>query len=261
MGAAGVVFLMYHELELPGRPLCQTEPGYVRYVVRMSDFRSHMELLKSSGWQGVSVGEAVRCFADKTVAITFDDGSETDLLCAAPLLREFHCGGTFYITTGFLGKPGHLNHPQVRELDELGFEVGCHSMSHAYLTDLSAKDLHREVAEAKVQLEQILGRKVEHFSCPGGRYNRQVSLAAAEAGYKTVATSRIEMNSEASDRLCLGRVSIMRTTSLASFQRIYQGRNLRRMHFEVQLRSASRKLLGNSAYDRLRSALLRDQTS
>jgi hypothetical protein len=33
-----VVFLMYHELESPGRPLCQSEAEYVRYIVRTSDF-------------------------------------------------------------------------------------------------------------------------------------------------------------------------------------------------------------------------------
>lgn len=258
MSNTGVVFLMYHELESPGRPLCQTEPGYVRYILSTLDFRSQMELLKRVGWLGVSVGDAVGSFADKTVAITFDDGCETDLLNAAPVLREFDFGGTFYVTTGFLGNPGYLSHSQVCELRGLGFEVGCHSMSHAYLTDLNDKDLHREVAEAKVELEQILGTAVQHFSCPGGRCNRRVSEAAREAGYHTVATSRIQMNSRASDRLALGRVAVMRSTSLATFQELYRGRNLWQMHLEVQLRAAAKRLLGNSAYDRLRSAVLGD---
>jgi peptidoglycan/xylan/chitin deacetylase (PgdA/CDA1 family) len=252
----GVVFLMYHELESPGRPLCQAEPGYVRYILSAVDFRLQMEMLKRAGWKGVSVGEAVGSFADKTVAITFDDGCETDLLDAAPILREFDFGGTFYVTTGFLGKRGYLSDSQLKELHGLGFEIGCHSMTHAYLTDLNDKDLHREVAEAKNRLEQILGTTVHHFSCPGGRFNQRVAEAAREAGYQTVATSRIQINSRASDRLALGRVAVLRSTSPALFQELYRGRNLWRMNLKTQMRAAAKKLLGNSAYDRLRSAML-----
>jgi peptidoglycan/xylan/chitin deacetylase (PgdA/CDA1 family) len=168
-------------------------------------------------------------------------------------------GGTFYITTGFLGKPGYLGHSQVRELAGIGFEIGCHSITHAYLTDLSETDLHREVADAKTQLEQILGTAVDHFSCPGGRHNRRVSWAARKAGYHTVATSRIQKNSGNSDLLALGRVAVMRSTSLATFEQICEGSCLWRMQLDVQLREATKKLLGNSMYDRLRAAVLRDR--
>jgi len=261
MSDGGVVFLMYHELESPGRSLCQSEAGYVRYIVSTSDFRSQMDLLQRQGWRGVSVGEAVRDFGAKCVAITFDDGCETDLLYAAPLLREMKFGGTFYITNGFLGKPGYLRHAQLRELAGLGFEIGCHSMTHPYLTDLNDTDLHREVAQAKTHLEQMLGTAVEHFSCPGGRHDRRVSEAARIAGYLTVATSRIQRNSRNSDLLALGRVAVMRSTSLTTFEQTCRARNLWQMQLRVQLRAATRRLLGNSAYDRLRSAVLRDRLS
>jgi peptidoglycan/xylan/chitin deacetylase (PgdA/CDA1 family) len=256
--SAGVVFLMYHELELPGRSLCKAEPGYVRYILRKEDFEAQLNELQRTGWRGVSVSEALRSYNDKTVAITFDDGCETDLLYAAPLLKARNFGGTFYLTTGFLGKPGYLSHAQVRELSGLGFEIGCHSMTHPYLTNLNGEDLQREIAGAKVQLEQILGSPVEHFSCPGGRHNQQVSEVAREAGYRTVATSRIQVNSRNSNPMALGRVAVMRSTSLATFGEICNGRNLWQMSLQVQLRAATKKLLGNSFYDRLRSIVLRD---
>ncbi|HVN21092.1 MAG TPA: polysaccharide deacetylase family protein [Dongiaceae bacterium] len=261
MSGPGVVFLMYHELESPGRPLCQSESGYVRYILHKEDFESQLGDLRNSGWKGVSVSEAIRSFADKTVCITFDDGCETDLLYAAPLLRERKFGATFYLTTGFLGKRGYLSHSQARELSNSGFEIGCHSMTHAYLSDLNERDLRREIAGAKDELEQILGQRVEHFSCPGGRHNRMVSQVAQQAGYRTVATSRIQVNLRTTDPLELGRVAVMRSTSLPAFQNICRGKDLWRMGLQVQLRSATRSLLGNSFYDRLRSAVLRDSLS
>jgi len=49
---ARIPFLMYHELELAGRKLCQSEPGYVRYILPLENFRSQMECLKQSGFRG-----------------------------------------------------------------------------------------------------------------------------------------------------------------------------------------------------------------
>lgn len=256
MDVRRIVFLMYHELEEPGRSLCQSQPGYVRYVLQVADFRTQMELLQSEGWRGVSVGEAIRFPDDKTVAITFDDGSETDLLYAAPVLRQLDFGATFYITNRWLGQRGYLSHAQLRELCALGFEIGCHSMTHAYLTDLDESGLHREIAEAKAQLERVLGKPIEHFSCPGGRFDRRVAKVAAQAGYRTVATSQIRANSESTDRFALGRVAVMRSTSLRDFRELCSGRGLWQSRMSQQLGQAGKKLFGNSIYDRLRNALL-----
>ena len=257
MSAHGVVFLMYHELETPGRPLRQAEPGYVRYIVRVSDFRSQMESLKSQGWKGMSVGQAIGSFAEKTVAITFDDGCETDLLSAAPILRELGFGATFYITSGWSEQTGYLSHAQLRELSSLGFEIGCHSMSHSYLTDLDEDGLRREIGDSKHQLEQVIGKTVEHFSCPGGRFDERVARVARDAGYRTVATSATQANTSASNPFALGRVAVMRNASLAEFRNLCHGRGLWQWRLGVQLRGAIRSAMGNSAYDRLRRAMLR----
>jgi peptidoglycan/xylan/chitin deacetylase (PgdA/CDA1 family) len=261
MPEQGVIFLMYHELEKPGRALRQNETGYVRYIVRENDFREQMALLRSEGWKGLSIGDAVASFSDKTVAITFDDGCETDLLFAAPILREFAFGATFYITHGWSGQPGYLSHAQLRELSALGFEIGCHSMSHAYLTDLDDAGLRREIVDPKRQLEEVICKPVEHFSCPGGRFDQRVARMAREAGYCTVATSEIQANTRSTDRFALGRVAIMRHTLLPEFQQLCSGQGLWRQKLGVQFRGGVRNVLGNSVYDRLREVLLGKRVS
>lgn len=261
MAEQGVVFLMYHELESPGRALRQAEPGYVRYIVRAPDFRAQMELLKREGWKGVSVGEAVDSFGAKTVAITFDDGCETDVLTAAPVLEELGFGATFYITAGWSGQPGCLSDSQLRELSARGFEIGCHSMSHSYLSDLDDAGLRREIVDSKRKLEQVIGKPVAHFSCPGGRSDRRVAHVAREAGYRTVATSEIHVNTPATDRFALGRIAIMRNTSMPELLELCAGQGLWQWRLTVQFRSAVRTVLGNAAYDRLRASLLRRSTA
>jgi len=251
------VFLMYHELEIAGRSFCHSEPGYVRYVISASDFRAQMELLRNSGWQGLSVSEALKFSLSPTVAITFDDGCETDLLIAVPILREQGFGATFYVTVGFLGRPGYLTAAQLREITNSGFEIGCHSLSHSYITDLDQAGLNREIVEARHELEQILGEPVKHFSCPGGRYNQRILNTARLAGYCTVATSRACANSTSTNQFALGRVAVMRGTDLQKFEALCCGRGLWQLRIRDAFRQTAKRLLGNSTYDHVRSLILR----
>lgn len=250
------LFLMYHELETPGRPLCQREPGYVRYVLTEHGFREQMDWLQQAGLRGLSVSQALAENSPPGIVITFDDGCESDLRVAAPLLKKAGFDATFYITLGFLGQPGYLLPPQVRELADAGFDVGCHSMTHPYLSDLDEGGLQREIADAKTQLEEIIERPVYNFSCPGGRWSPQVARVARQSGYRSVATSHIAANRRGSDPFQLARIAVMRGTPLTAFQDLCRGKNLWQLQLRDFIRSTSRRLLGNTLYDRLRTVAL-----
>lgn len=250
------VFLMYHELEVPGRPLCRTEQGYVRYVIADSDFRQQIAWLRERHFQGMSVEYALSHAGAEGVVITFDDGSETDLLTAAPALIEAAFGATFYITVGFLGQRGYLNHQQVRELSAAGFDIGCHSMTHPYLSDLSPSALDKEIRLAKLELEQIVGKPVLHFSCPGGRWSRQAAEVAKASGYASVSSSRIGANAGATDAFNLARIAVTRGMPIAQFQDICEARGIWRLQLRGLTRDAAKQILGNTVYDRLRTRAL-----
>jgi peptidoglycan/xylan/chitin deacetylase (PgdA/CDA1 family) len=254
-----MVFLMYHELELPGRNPCRLEPGYMRYVLAAADFRAQIESLHALGWKGLNVSEALDFPEYPAVAITFDDGCETDLLVAAPILRSLNFNATFYTTYGFLGTAGYLSPKQLRELSDLGCEIGCHSMTHPYLSDLDDAGLQREIADSKVYLEQLLGKPVKHFSCPGGRVDQRVEEVAKAAGYQSVATSRLHVNSRSTNRYALGRIAVMRQIRLHEFDEFCRGHGFWRMNFQSGLRQGAKHLLGNAIYDRVRSAVLKPQ--
>lgn len=251
-----IVFLMYHELELPGRKPVQSEPGYVRYTLPLDQFRKQMHWMKDSGLQGLSVTDALRYPQSPSVCITFDDGCETDLIAAAPLLREFDFGATFFITAGFIDTPGFLSSTQLRELDSLGFEIGCHSMTHPYLSDLPDSEQRREIVDAKLRIEQILGHYIQHFSCPGGRYDERTLEIARRAGFRTVSNSEFHPNSARTNIYKLGRVAMLRDTPLARFAATCRGNGLWRKRWQDSARQSIRRALGNRAYDRLRTSLL-----
>jgi peptidoglycan/xylan/chitin deacetylase (PgdA/CDA1 family) len=258
MSPASIVFLMYHELELPGRNLCQSEPGYVRYILPLETFRGQMTWLKEAGWQGLNVGEALRHPGKPGVCITFDDGCETDLIAAAPVLRELGLNATFYLTTGFLGTPGYLKTDQVQELDAQGFEIGCHSMTHPYLSDLPEAELKREIMDAKLRLEQIVRHPIEHFSCPGGRYDQRTLEMARNAGFKSVSNSEFRANSSSTNPYQLGRVAMLRDTTLGHFTETCRGHGLWKKRLQHQTRLGVQRVFGNTIYDRLRAVVLRE---
>jgi len=259
--SAQIVFLMYHELELAGRKLCQSEPGYVRYILSLETFRSQMQFLSQSGFPGLNVSEAIHYSSEPAVCITFDDGCETDLIAAVPVLREFGFHATFYVTAGFLGTPGYLSPEQLRNLDCQGFEIGCHSMTHAYLSDLSEPELKREIVDAKSGIEQILGHGIEHLSCPGGRYNQRTLAMARAAGFRTVANSDFHANSSATSAFELGRIAMLRNLNTAEFDAICHGHGLWKKRLQHRTRHGLQRVLGNRAYDQLRAALLGNSRS
>lgn len=256
------VFLMYHEIEAPGRALCETAPGYLRYVVKESEFSRQLECLRASGCDGVSVGEALDGALDgiegrgPRLAITFDDGCETDWVVAAPLLAEFGFNATFYVIAGNVGSPGYLSATQLRQLAGAGFEIGCHSMTHSYLNGLSADRLRVELVDARDRLEQLSQTRIKHFSCPGGRWNRRVAHFAEAAGYESVVTSRIGINSAATDRFSLARLAVMRGTENADFARTFRGERLIARRARVGALRSAKAIFGNTFYERIRAALL-----
>ena len=257
MAESGTVFLMYHELAVPGRALCNSEPGYTRYVVPASVFRKQMEMLAHENWRGKNVTQAMQSFTDKSVCITFDDGSESDVLCAAPFLKDVGFSATFYVTAGFLGRPGYLSESQLCDLRSRGFEIGCHSLTHPYLTDINASRLAAETKEARDRLEQIIGVPVDHFSCPGGRWNQRVLEAVQAAGFKTMATSRTGLNSAGTDPFALARMAVLESTTPEELMRMCRGQGILRAQLEEKARNALKSVLGNSTYESLRALILK----
>lgn len=256
MGARGTVCLMYHEIELPGRPLCDSDPGYARYAVSIENFRRQMSMLQSSRLPGISISQMLA--GKRGVALTFDDACETDLISATPLLKQLGFQATFYVTVGFLGKRGFMSQGQARELAQSGMEIGCHSITHPYLTDLDEAGLKHEIADAKKELEDIVGAPVLHYSCPGGRWDQRVVRIAQQAGYKSVATSKIGANEPGDDPFALARTAVTREVGDSDFQVLCSGKGLWKRQAQKRALGLAQRVIGNSAYDRLRGMLLRN---
>ena len=252
-----IPFLTYHEIDVPGRELSREFKGHLAYAVPEDQVRSEISFLRDNGWRIVTVGDALSANGSpgRRVAITFDDGSETDVHTAAPLLQDAGFRATFYLIAGWLGRPRYLSPRQARELHASGFEIGCHSMSHQYLTCLNDRELCVEVIDSKARLEEALGAAVHHFSCPGGFWNRKLARLAKESGYRSVATSRIGCNTPASDPYRLSRICILRGMHIEDFRSICLGNELFLKQARERISAIPKTVLGANLYLRLHAAL------
>ncbi len=258
MNDRGLVYLMYHELQVAGRALCENAGWYMRYVVNEADFQQQLAALRADGFRGLNVTQALDATpaGGPATVFTFDDGCETDLTIGAALLKQAGFSATFYVVADWVGRRGFLSPSQLRQLAELGFEIGSHSLTHAFLNNLGADRLRAELVDSKAKLEQWLGRRVDHFSCPGGRWSERAARAAQEAGYRSVATSRIGTNSHATDRFRLKRVAVLRGIALADFNRLCRGQGLLARRAQATVLSAAKRLLGNAIYQKVHTSLL-----
>jgi peptidoglycan/xylan/chitin deacetylase (PgdA/CDA1 family) len=118
---------------------------------------------------------------------SIDDGHPSDMKMAA-LLDKHGLQGTFYIPIhnreGFDVMPAQ----RIRELASR-FEIGSHTYDHCFLKYIDLTDSHYQVTEGKKQLEDILGRTVEGFCYPGGKYRPADVQIVKAAGFRYARTT------------------------------------------------------------------------
>lgn len=118
--------------------------------------------------------EAPNYFEPPLVAITFDDGFETDYLITYPLLEKRNMVGTTYITTALIGTEGHLSWDQVQSLKAAGWTVGCHSHTHPRLTELTEQEIRAEMEKVDRAFKAQNLQPPRHHAYPFGALNEKV---------------------------------------------------------------------------------------
>lgn len=124
---------------------------------------------------------------DKLVVLTFDDSSTSHATIAAPLLKRYGFGATFFITEGFTfptNKRDYMTWEQIAELHRAGFEIGNHTRDHLGITE-------KNVAKLAEQLAVIAERCRAHgipapvsFAWPGNKFHPSAFPALQQAGIR-----------------------------------------------------------------------------
>jgi peptidoglycan/xylan/chitin deacetylase (PgdA/CDA1 family) len=87
-------------------------------------------------------------------------------------------------------------------------EVGSHTVTHPFLSTLSAASQWTEIQRSKADLEEILERPVTSFSYPNGSYTAETVTAVQEAGFTCACSSIANVVWRGTDCFQLPRVVV-----------------------------------------------------
>ncbi|TRZ96499.1 polysaccharide deacetylase family protein [bacterium] len=188
-----VPILMYHSVTP------KAKPGY-RLAVTPKTFERQMRFLKQNHYRVMPLEDIISLIKEKrkipakTVAITFDDGYKDNFNYAFPILKRYQLPAAIFVIIQELGRPQNdrLSWSQIKEMQDSGLiTIGSHTIGPEPLINIKPEEeLKRQIFDSKRILEEKLGRPVNLFSYPEGRFNQQIKDLVIAAKYKgAVATT------------------------------------------------------------------------
>lgn len=110
------------------------------------------------------------------MALTLDDGPSSLTPGFLDVLRDKDSAATFYM----LGQSAQAHPDIVRRVADEGHEIGNHTWSHPYLTELTDAQVRAQLDRTAELLRQLSGQQVNTFRPPGGFVNAAVVEAAGQ---------------------------------------------------------------------------------
>jgi peptidoglycan/xylan/chitin deacetylase (PgdA/CDA1 family) len=201
--------------------------------VSPSSFATQMHWLARLGYRGLAMSELMPYLrgekSGKVVGITFDDGYQSNLLHALPILKNMGFSATCYVVSGKLGQHNAwdeslgMAHAALMGVEEMrtwvdaGMEVGSHTCSHADLNQFSLAEAGHELLQSKSDLENFLQKPVTQFCYPYGHFSPAHESLVSQSGY-VAATTTYRGRACATDRMtALPRVPVVRSTYSLQF--------------------------------------------
>lgn len=176
-------------------------------------FEQQLSRLHNRGYRSITLNEmlvrlkSTRRPHERTVCITFDDGYQSFIDTAYPILSKYDFTATVFLPTDFVGgsnewvKAGTnprydavspdmpiMNWKDICYLSKNGIHFESHTCSHPNLTLLEDWEVRAELLQSKLAIESRLSLKVEFLCYPYGFHNARVALLAKEVGYKGACT-------------------------------------------------------------------------
>jgi peptidoglycan/xylan/chitin deacetylase (PgdA/CDA1 family) len=210
-------------------------------TVSLNHFEEQMAFLHRRGYQTLFVSELVewmvgaKRLSKKSVVLTFDDGFWDNYEFAFPVLKRYGIKATIFIVTGWIsegkasdltrkiithheanqltaqgqGKHIAMTWEEVKELQDSGLiEIESHTHSHNKELYQNGPALQEDLKRSRQAIFDHLQKESSCLCWPGGRYNQASILAAREAGFKALCTTKRGLNQPGGDLLQLKRVTV-----------------------------------------------------
>ena len=114
-------------------------------------------------------------WANPLLTLTFDDGYEGNVTTALPLLNQYGFKTTQCYSTTSIINGGQASKNKVLAFHKAGHEICSHTITHPFLTSLTATRLTTELRDSQTFLRQLIGKPVVNFASPYGDYSEKVN--------------------------------------------------------------------------------------
>ncbi|MGE0792392.1 MAG: polysaccharide deacetylase family protein [Sandaracinaceae bacterium] len=226
---AAVRALTYHRIGHEDR-----EP----FCVRPDVFEAHVRWLAERGLAAslddvIGFVAGTRALPDGACLVTIDDGCESTLTEALPILARHRVPAVAFVTASLVGlsvdalPERYLDWDELREIASSGvMEIGSHAFTHRSLGAMPRPESRHEASESKRRLEDELGREVRSFAYPFGTrgdFDAFTERALADAGYSIAFNSMHGAVRAGMDPISLPRIKVEGGEGLWMFERLADG--------------------------------------
>lgn len=214
-------------------------------IISVEQFRQQMAFLKSQGYVTPDLArvaayvERGQPLPPRSVVITFDDGYQSFLQYAVPILREFGFRAVVFAIgdrTPETAEPfapdrlSYLSWQQIQELRKAGWDVEGHTFGAHNLVDGRPAALGWDERRALADLDRLAAAYRQHglappnvIAYPYGAAPRALVEAARKAGYRLGFTGARGWVRPGDDPLRLRRLPVLPWMSLDYFRLLVAG--------------------------------------
>ncbi|WGQ12600.1 polysaccharide deacetylase family protein [Pedobacter gandavensis] len=171
------------------------------YIIPIATFKDHMKMLADSGYHTILPDQLYdylnngTALPSKPIMLTFDDTDLDQFTIAAPEMKKYGFKGVFFVMTVSLGRPNYMSRDQVKQLSDMGHVIGSHTWDHHNVKKYQGQDWVTQIEKPTKTLEEITGKKIQHFAYPFGLWNPEAIPELKKRGMKSayiLATKRDE---------------------------------------------------------------------
>ncbi|MGM9922111.1 MAG: polysaccharide deacetylase family protein [Bhargavaea sp.] len=132
--------------------------------------------LNEATWSFQPIGDA----DPKAALLTFDDAPDKHALEMAKTLKEMDAPAIFFVNGHFIDTDEEK--AVLKEIHEMGFPIGNHTMSHPNLKQIPEDAQREEILGVNEIVEQVTGEKPKFFRAPFGVNTDFTRQLAADEG-------------------------------------------------------------------------------
>lgn len=213
--AQSLPILAYHSIDEFGTSIS----------VRPEVFRGQISWFSKHGWSTLGLADAVRRLRTgagippRSFVLTFDDGMESLLTHAAPILSEHGFAATTFVVTGLVGRPPDwyrmpgpyrttplLDRAGLEKLASMGWELHPHTHDHPVLSHLSRASQVDQIGRSRSHIREWFGHDGSVLAYPFGQLNEDTKRAMAECGMDAGLTLHFGSRHRAADPFAWSRI-------------------------------------------------------